>query len=324
MTLIMDIEEIKSAIMGLSAHQRNELISSISSENKTGKGLSEVLKEQEEKTTITCPTCHSEDIIAKGYRDTVRKYQCKSCGRNFSSTTNTAVYRIHKKDKWEAYLQCMEDGLSIRKAAKRVGISIQTSFDWRHKVLERLGNLHADKLEGIAEADEMFFPYSEKGNKNIKRAPRKRAGKKISDDMVNVLVGLDRKGHLIAKNTGRGGLSKERVDKVLSGKFTPGTILCSDGLPTFIGLAKREAVIHKPIITYKSRTLKNKAYHIQTVNAVHADIRAHMARYKGVATKYLQHYMNWFVAKKLLKNKLDSFAFWLTWSVVIKSLIEVT
>jgi transposase-like protein len=320
----MDIEQIKAAIMELSSDQRDELIAGLGEKNKAAKRLSDILKEQEEKTIISCPACQHEDIIAKGYRGTVRKYKCKACGRNFSSTTDTALYRIHKKDKWEAYLQCMEDGLSIRKAAKRVGISIQTSFDWRHKVLKRLGELHADQLEGIAEADEMFFPYSEKGNKHLKRAPRQRGGKKISDKMVNVLVSLDRKGHLIAKNTGRGGLRKGPVDQVLSGKFAPGTILCTDGLSTFKGLAKREGVIHKPIITYKSRTLKNKAYHIQTVNAVHADIRAHMARYKGVATKYLQHYMNWFVAEKLLKNKVDSLAFWLTWSVTFKTIIEAT
>ncbi len=296
------------------------MILSIDGKDKTKRRLSDVLKEQEGKAVIACPSCQSKDVIAKGYRDTIRKYKCKSCGRNFSSTTNTALYRIHKKDKWEAYLQCMEDGLSIRKAAKRVGVSIQTSFDWRHKVLERLGKLHADKLGGIVEADEMFFTYSEKGSKNLKRAPRKRAGKKISNDMVNVLVSLDRKGHLIAKNTGRGGLRKGPVDKVLSGKFAPGAILCTDGLSTFKGLAKREGVIHKPIITYKSRTLKNKAYHIQTVNATHADIRAHMAKYRGVATKYLQHYMNWFVARKLLSNKLDSLVFWFTWSVTIEQL----
>jgi len=291
----MDIEEIKAAILDLPTNQRNELILSIDGKDKTKRRLSDILKEQEGKAVIACPSCQSQDVIAKGYRGAIRKYKCKSCGRNFSSTTNTALYRIHKKDKWEAYLQCMEDGLSIRKAAQRVGISIQTSFDWRHKVLERLGKLHADKLDGIVEADEMFFTYSEKGSKNLKRAPRKRAGKKISNDMVNVLVSLDRKGHLIAKNTGRGGLRKGPVDKVLSGKFAPGAILCTDGLSTFRGLAKREGVIHKPIITYKSRTLKNKAYHIQTVNATHADIRAHMAKYRGVATKYLQHYMNWFV-----------------------------
>ncbi len=316
----MEIEEIKAAILALPTNQRSELILSIDGKDKTKRRLSDVLKEQEGKAVIACPSCQSKDVIAKGYRDTIRKYKCKSCGRNFSSTTNTALYRIHKKDKWEAYLQCMEDGLSIRKAAKRVGVSIQTSFDWRHKVLERLGKLHADKLGGIVEADEMFFTYSEKGSKNLKRAPRKRAGKKISNDMVNVLVSLDRKGHLIAKNTGRGGLRKGPVDKVLSGKFAPGAILCTDGLSTFKGLAKREGVIHKPIITYKSRTLKNKAYHIQTVNATHADIRAHMAKYRGVATKYLQHYMNWFVARKLLSNKLDSLVFWFTWSVTIEQL----
>ena len=320
----MDIDKIRSAILNLSPREQQELLSSISGKGKTGSKLHELLKEQESNKVISCPDCKGGDIIAKGYRGTIRKYKCKTCGRNFSATTNTSLYRIHKKDKWEAYLQCMEDGLSIRKAAKRVGISIQTSFDWRHKVLEGLGQLHADKLEGIAEADEMFFMHSEKGRKNLDRPARKRAGKRISQDMVNVLVGVDRKGHLIAKNTGRGGLKREPLDKTLSGKFAPGTILCTDGLSAFTGLAKREKLIHKQMVSSESRTLKNKAYHIQTVNATHTQIRTNMAKFRGVATKYLQNYLNWFVAQKILKNKLDSLAFWLAWSIAINNILEAT
>ena len=320
----MDIEQIKSAILGLSANEQQALLSSISNKHTPATRLSELLKQQEEKTVIACPDCKSTEVIAKGYRNAIRKFKCKPCGRNFSSTTNTALYKIHKKDKWEAYLQCMEDGLSIRKAAKRVGISIQTSFDWRHKVLARLGQLHADKLEGIAEADEMFFMHSEKGNKNLDRPARKRAGKRISQDMVNVLVGLDRKGHLIAKNTGRGGLKRAAVNKTLAGKFAPGTILCTDGSPALTGLAKREKLTHKAIIGSKNMVLKNKAYHIQTVNAAHTQIRTNMAKFRGVATKYLQNYLNWFVAQKLLKDKLDSITFWLTWSIAINQIIEAT
>ena len=320
----MDIKQIKSAIQGLSASQQQALLSSITAEGKGGGKLSDLLKAQERKIVTACPDCDSTEIIAKGYRNAIRKYKCKACGRNFSATNNTALYRIHKKDKWEAYLQCMEDGLSIRKAAKRVGISIQTSFDWRHKVLERLGQLHADKLEGIAEADEMFFMHSEKGNKNLERPARKRAGKRISQDMVNVLVGLDRKGHLIAKNTGRGGLKRDAVNKTLSGKFAPGTILCTDGSPALTGLAKREKLAHKAIIGSKNMVLKNKAYHIQTVNAAHSQIRTNMAKFRGVATKYLQNYLNWFVAQKLLKDKLDSITFWLSWSIAINQIIEAT
>jgi transposase-like protein len=317
----MDIEQIKTAIQGLSASQQRALLASISAEGKGTSRLSDLLKEQEQKTVTACPDCDSTEIIAKGYRNSIRKYKCKACGRNFSATNNTSLYRIHKKDKWEAYLQCMEDGLSIRKAAKRVGISIQTSFDWRHKVLERLGQLHADKLQGIAEADEMFLIHSEKGSKNLDRPARKRAGKRIAQDMVNVLVGLDRKGHLIVKKTGRGGLKRAPLDKTLAGKFAPNTILCTDGSPALGGLAKREKLTHKKIIASESRTLKNKAYHIQTVNAAHAQIRTDMAKYKGVATKYLQNYLNWFVAKSLLKNKLEAVAFWLSWSMAINQIV---
>ncbi len=37
------------------------------------------------------------------------------------------------------------------------GISIQTSFDWRHKLLTSFSNVSVEEFQGIVESDDLFF-----------------------------------------------------------------------------------------------------------------------------------------------------------------------
>ena len=69
----------------------------------------------------------------------------------------------------------MLSGYSIRKSAKETGISIQTSFDWRHKLLTSFSSVSAEEFQGIVESDDLFFAFSEKGNRHLDRKPRKQA-----------------------------------------------------------------------------------------------------------------------------------------------------
>ena len=48
-------------------------------------------------------------------------------------------------------------GYSLEKCAKLTGISKQTSFDWRHKILSALGKFQKNQiLSGICESDDVF------------------------------------------------------------------------------------------------------------------------------------------------------------------------
>jgi len=64
---------------------------------------------------------------------------------------------------------CMLKGLSIKKTAKDIGICIQTSFDWRHKVLSVLHTEVPNTLEGRVECDEVKLPINQKGERNLDR-----------------------------------------------------------------------------------------------------------------------------------------------------------
>lgn len=132
------------------------------------------IKDSKQTKAISCPHCASNAIRANGKLKGVQRYVCNACTKNFSETTGKFWFAIKKKDKLNRYLYCLLSGYSIRKSAKETGISIQTSFDWRHKLLTWFSSVTVEEFQGIVESDDMFFAYSEKGNRHLNRKPKQR------------------------------------------------------------------------------------------------------------------------------------------------------
>ena len=91
----------------------------------------------------------------------------------------------------------MPGGRSVRGAAADMDIDKSTSFRWRHRFLSWAGEDQPEALHGITEADEMFFRYSNKGQRGLERPARKRGGGKA--EQVCVLVARDRSCQTLAK-----------------------------------------------------------------------------------------------------------------------------
>jgi hypothetical protein len=47
-------------------------------------------------------------------------------------------------------------------------------------------------------------------------------------------------------------------------------------------------------------------YHIQNVISYHSSLKSWMERFKGVATKYLDHYLRWFQFLDTIKELYDN------------------
>ena len=117
---------------------------------------SEIIDNNQTKV-VTCPHCTSNSIRANGKLKEVQRYVCNGCKKNFSETTGKFWFAIKKKDKLNRYLYCLLSGYSIRKSAKETGVSIQTSFDWRHKLLTSFSSVSIEEFQGIVESDDLFF-----------------------------------------------------------------------------------------------------------------------------------------------------------------------
>jgi len=265
-----------------------------------------------ESKALNCPHCQSKSIRGNGRLKGVQRYVCKSCSKNFSETTGKFWFALKKKDKVKKYLYCLLSGYSLRKSAKETGIALQTSFDWRHKLLTSFSVVTPESFQGIVESDDLFFLHSEKGNRNLNRKPRQRGGKAskpgISNEQVAVIATCDRSGNKDFKVVTQGRISKEDIKNVLEGKLEKAEVLCSDSHRSYTAFAKDIEVEHKKFNASKGQRKTEKIYHVQNVNNMDKRLREFMQSFNGVATKYLQNYLNWFLVLEKIKNNTKRMA----------------
>jgi transposase-like protein len=264
---------------------------------------------------VCCPHCASKLFVKNGKRGDIQKYKCKACCRVFSSKTGTSLHRLQKLDKFELYKSLMmESYFPLKQIARIVGISIQTAFDWRHKILS--GTPKDDKaFEGITEIDDIWFLYSQKGRKGLKYS-RKRGGSKRAGDngfQAKLLITTDRNKTTDMSLTCIGRLKKADIERKVSGRFSEDCILVSDKHRSIAAFAKSENLNH---INFKaSKHTAGGEHHVQNINNMAASLKTIINRVlKGVSTKYLQNYANWFnirnknvdaqeIGQMLLQNK---------------------
>jgi transposase-like protein len=277
-----------------------------------GQILTNATKEIEgRKTRKPCPHCQSEKVYKRGKQSGVQMYKCRSCSKWYRETTGTPLWDIKLKHKWQSYLRCMKEGKTIKKTATEVGISIQTSFDWRHKILSSLSDFAPETFSDVVECDELELALSNKGNRNLEREPRKRGSDfkrnkaSATPTVVQVVTVVERKGEKYLKAVETQRLSTEQITKVLGGKLGENTTLITDKHKSYKRFAKDNPQInHKSVLAKDHVCKKDKSIHLQHVNNTHAQLRSFLLPFKGVSSKYLQNYLNWFAyAEKLSGTK---------------------
>ena len=244
-----------------------------------------------------CPHCDSSQFKKWGKAGGIQRYRCNNCSKTFNNKTKTPLARLHKSHIWQAYAHCMQLRLTLRQAAKICDINLKTAFLWRHRFLQAQAGKNDDKLSGIIEVDEFFLAYSEKGNKTLssRKKSRKRGGdidKRTKKGQVAILLSIDRSKHMIAPILSADTSSEIAIN--LIDNIEANSVLCSDGSWAYVKIAAQKECDHKRLIGNKIRVMEN-IYHIQTVNGAIANFKAWInGSMKGVATKYLSHYLAWF------------------------------
>lgn len=129
-------------------------------------------KAEQSIETPACPHCTSQKTIRRGNYKKIPRYSCKECGRFWMATHGTALEGLKKKHLWGKYISAFLQRKSLRKAAIQVGISLGTSFNWRHLILTTLAQLLPLNKNGVIECDSMELKYLEKGKNNTPKIPQ--------------------------------------------------------------------------------------------------------------------------------------------------------
>lgn len=308
----MNIESILEYYQGLSAAERSSLLSDLERiENAPSPedaiSPCDYRRHLLDNKQGACPHCGHTSYVKFGVDKGAQRYKCKSCKRNFTQYTGTWMAGLHKKEKIEAYLNLMLEQKSLDKIKVELKMNKKTAFDWRHKILSSLRHTDEGPFKGITESDETFFRHSKKGSAVKERKSRKRGGdfhkRGIGEDQIAVVVTLDRQKEMDMSVVGNGRLEKSGIKKAIGTRITDQTILCTDSHVSYKGFAADHKLEHHPLRTDLKQRVKQGVYHIQHVNSAHNRVKKWIDHeFWGVATKYLQQYLNWFRIKEVLKE----------------------
>lgn len=252
--------------------------------------LREAIKEPE-----SCPHCSSTHYHKWGIRDGLQRYHCTDCNKTFNALTGTPLARVRHKEKWMDFANDLIESKSIRESANHCGVHKNTTFRWRHRMLNNPKSLGSKHLHGIVEFDEAYFLESHKGDHHLERKPRQRGGKAhqrgISSEQIAVLVVRDRNGNMMDAILFKS--NQTTLAEVMLPVIDKDALLCSDAKKSYKSFAKTNHLTLKTVNGSINEHVKEGIYHIQNVNAYDSRLKLWIKRFNGVATKYLESYLAW-------------------------------
>ena len=291
-------EQIIKLFKGLNDKDKSQLLNELGS-LKINKKIVKVDK------IGNCPYCQNQHIVKNGKHKGNQRYLCKVCNRNFIYSTGTALQGIKKRSQFEEYKSIMfkEGFVPLKTMRSRLDISEQTAFELRHKILCNLKSADSNFVE-ITEVDDIWFLYSLKGRQGLKYS-RKRGGSKRRGDndfQVKLLVTSDRNNTNDMSVVRIGRLKAKDIERKIGDRIGDDVTLVSDKHCSIKSFAMRNKINH---VSFKSSEhIKDEVHHVQTVNSMASRLKGDLNhKLRGVSTKYLQSYANWFQFVESHKNK---------------------
>lgn len=107
-----------------------------------------------------CPHCASSRVSKWGCFRGRQRYRCGSCERTFSTFTRTPLWHLKRPDVWRTFLWAMDARASVRLSARLLGVHKDTTFRWRHRLLNFWRAHAADEvsLRGRVTVGGLVFP----------------------------------------------------------------------------------------------------------------------------------------------------------------------
>ena len=276
----------------------------LSGELGSGKTIEDFLICKRFENREACPLCGDARIVRNGHRkDGTQKFICRSCGRTFGITTNSITSGSKKElDVWSKYISCMLEGLTIEASAVKCNISKNTSFAWRHKILDALQNMAGEvHLAGVVEVDETFVALSYKGNhKHSKGFQMPRRSHKRGHDIHGnakrsehacVPCAVTRDGLSIAQVAKPGLIDSEMLSNFFKGRIAENSVVVADTNQIYTRFAEANKLA---LVGIKHGKGSEGIYNMGHINNYHSQMKKFInGRFNGVSTKYLNNYIVW-------------------------------
>ena len=233
-----------------------------------------------------CPICGGKKYIKHGTYKGIQRYKCKECKKTFSKSTNS-LWSYSKKDLniWIQFIELMMKRRSLRFCAKKLNINLATAFYWRHKILNVLKNDSVpSSLKGYVHINKTILKENFKGSRNMAVKRRRNiwvvAAKGDDDSMLVIPAFNDFWDWNLFKN------------KIYSKIGEKAYIVPYQD--RYIGIQAKK----------HNKNLVKEVESDDRIKYIIVNLRKWLGRFKGVASKYLEGYLSFFILFNLDK-KID-------------------
>jgi transposase-like protein len=241
-----------------------------------------------------CPHCHHHRIHRWGQFAGRQRYRCTRCKRTFSTYTGTALHYLKRVDRWNGFCLAMDRCHTVRETARLLGIHKDTVFRWRHRFLATLTSTETVRLRGHVVVAQAWFRHCRKG---ARPGPSAGAhawpGSPTSERRVLVVLARDRRTHGFGRTLGPQPLHPEALARTLGPVLGPDVVLIG-GRGRYSPLAA--CALRLGLGYRKPASGGSDPATVETPTALALRLRRWLRPFRGVATRYLDHYLLWFRA----------------------------
>jgi len=222
-----------------------------------------------------CPYCGGH-IVKNGTQCRKQRYLCKWCGKTFTCTVNTVLYRSRTDEEtWEEVLADTLNFVSIDKTAKKLELTHDHVFRMRHKILaamERSETVDPVILSAVKECDETFVLENLKGIKipnGYWRQSRQHGAKAqkrgISNEYVCICTGIGRESGAVAVSVNRAKPDESELKAAFKGYLDENSLVLCDGLKSYQMLSTEYKCSVKDV-----NLETEKYFHLNNENSFHS------------------------------------------------------
>lgn len=244
---------------------------------------------------IRCHHCPSKSFIKYGYRNGLKVYKCKECGRKFTNLTNT-IFDSKKVPitEWIEFLLHLFEFHSIKTSSRDNRNSSSTGNYWLKKVFKILKNIQKDViLKNKVYLDELFFPVI-KSKTILSDNGKKLRG--ISRNKICVAVAIDEETMaIIVEPTSKP--SDSSTWNAMGKIIQPKSHLIHDQERSHGILIRKLNLTSETYDTNFTKGLTDKENPLDPINNIHSLIKRFMKQHGGYNRDNLQDWMNlvWFI-----------------------------
>lgn len=265
-----------------------------------------------EKENQCCPYCNGNNCIKYGHKNKIQNYYCNDCERKFNDLTGTVFANTHLTyEQIDIFLDCFVNKISIRKTAEKMEVNKNTVYLLRCKILDSFNSIrNKTTLSGEIEADEIYRCINLKGTPKNKmpraskpRTSRGTTTRGISSHKVCIMGAIDENDNMFLQISGNGPLTSEMVKNILTPKINDVKKLVTDCKSSYEEEANKNH--------WNLKQVKSKCYtdsegnNLANINSLHSGLTSFLAPFRGVSTKHLQGYLEWYIFDKYLNYSFE-------------------